>query len=61
MNTPWDNYTLYDANIKPKKISSRELEEGILHAFKKVYSSGVAVEKGKHFRNIFFELHKKGK
>jgi len=60
IDTPWDNYTLYDANIKPKKMSSQELEEGILHTFKKVYSSGVAIEKSKYFRNVFFELRKKG-
>jgi len=60
LDTPWDNYTLYDANIKPKKMSSQELEEGILHTFKKVYSSGVAIEKSKYFRNVFFELRKKG-
>ena len=60
LNTPWDNYTLYDANIKPRKMSSQELEEGIVRTFQKVYSSDVAVGKSKHFRNIFFELHKKG-
>jgi len=60
IDTPWDNYTLYDANIKPNKMSSQELEEGILHTFKKVYSSGVAIEKSKYFRNVFFELRKKG-
>ena len=59
LDTPWDNYTFYDANIKPRKMSSQELEEGILHTFKKVYSSGVAAEKSKYFRNIFFELRKK--
>ena len=60
LDTPWDNYTLYDVNIKPKRMNSRELEEGILHTFKKVYSSGVAVEKSKYFRNVFFKLRKKG-
>ena len=61
LDTPWDNYTLYDVNIKPKKMSSQELEEGILRTFKEVYSSGVAAEKSKYFGNIFFELHKKSK
>lgn len=60
LDTPWDNYTLYDANIKLKKMSSRQLEEGILRAYKKVYSSGVALEKRQYFRNIFFELRKRG-
>jgi radical SAM superfamily enzyme YgiQ (UPF0313 family) len=60
LDTPWDYYTLYDANIKLKKMSSRQLEEGILQTFKKVYSSGVALDKREHFRNIFFELRKRG-
>jgi radical SAM superfamily enzyme YgiQ (UPF0313 family) len=60
LDTPWDNYTFYDANIKLKNMSSRQLEEGILHTFKRVYSPGVALEKREHFRNIFFELHKRG-
>jgi len=59
LDTPWDNYTFYDANIRPKKMSSRDLEEGVLHTFKKVYSSDVAVEKSKYFRDIFSELRQK--
>jgi radical SAM superfamily enzyme YgiQ (UPF0313 family) len=60
LSTPWDHYTLYDANIRLKKMSSRQLEEGILQTFKKVYSSAVALEKREYFRNIFFELRKRG-
>jgi len=60
LDTPWDNYTFYDVNIKPKKMSSQELKEGILYTFKKVYSSVVAAEKSEYFKNVFFELRKKG-
>jgi radical SAM superfamily enzyme YgiQ (UPF0313 family) len=60
LDTPWDRYTLYDANIRLKKMSSRQLEEGILQTFKKVYSSAVALEKREYFRNIFFELRNRG-
>ncbi len=59
LNTPWDNYTLYDINIKPKKMSPRELEKGILHTFKKVYSPSVAIEKSRYFKNIYSELRQK--
>ena len=59
LNTPWDNYTLYDINIKPKKMSPRELEKGILHTFKKVYSPSVAIEKSRFFKNIYSELRQK--
>ena len=61
LNTPWDNYTLYDVNIRPKRISPVELEKGILDTFKKVYSPDVAVDKGGYFKNVFFELRKKPK
>ena len=61
LNTPWDNYTLYDVNIKPKRMSPQELEKGILDTFKKVYSPDVAVDKGGYFKNVFFELRKKPK
>jgi radical SAM superfamily enzyme YgiQ (UPF0313 family) len=60
LNTPWDQYTLYDANIRLQKMSPWQLEEGILQTFKKVYSSAVALEKREYFRNIFLELRKRG-
>jgi radical SAM superfamily enzyme YgiQ (UPF0313 family) len=57
--TPWENYTLYDVNIKPKKMSPHELEKGILDTFKKVYSSSVAIEKSRYFKNIYSLLRQK--
>jgi hypothetical protein len=59
LNTPWENYTLYDVNIKPKKMSPHELEKGILDTFKKVYSSSVAIEKSRYFKNIYSLLRQK--
>jgi len=56
LNTRWENYTLYDVNIKPKKMSPHELEKGILDTFKKVYSPGTAIEKGAYFKGIFSKL-----
>jgi radical SAM superfamily enzyme YgiQ (UPF0313 family) len=53
LDTSWDNYTLYDANIKPARMTSRELEEGILDVFKQVYSPAVAAGKRVHFKGIF--------
>ena len=61
LNTPWENYTLYDVNIKPKKMSPHELEKGILDTFKKVYSPGAAIEKGSYFKSIYSELRQKPK
>ena len=59
LDTPWDNYTFYDVNIKPNKMSPQELEKGIVDVFKKVYSSGVAVEKRRYFKDIFSEMRRK--
>jgi len=56
LNTLWDNYTLYDVNIKPKRMSAQELEKGIFDIFKKVYSPDVAVDKGGYFKNVFFRI-----
>jgi radical SAM superfamily enzyme YgiQ (UPF0313 family) len=61
LETPWENYTFYDANIKPKKMSPRQLEEGVLGVFKRVYSPEVAAEKSKYFRDIFSERHRRAK
>ena len=53
LDTSWENYTFYDVNIKPNKMSCQELEKGILDVFKKVYSPDVAAGKRKYFKNIF--------
>lgn len=58
MDTPWSNYTLYNVNIKPKRMNVQELERGILYTFKRVYSEKVAREKTKYFKNIFSQLVK---
>ena len=56
LDTPWENYTLYDVNIRPKRMSPQELEEGILRTFKRVYAPQVAHEKAAYFRDIFASL-----
>jgi radical SAM superfamily enzyme YgiQ (UPF0313 family) len=58
LDTSWENYTFYDVNIKPNKMSCQELEKGILDVFKKVYSPGVAAGKRKYFKNIFFTMRR---
>jgi radical SAM superfamily enzyme YgiQ (UPF0313 family) len=61
LDTPWENYTLYDVNIRPKKMSPMQLEQGVLKAFQKIYSPEVAVEKAKYFKHIFSRLSKEFK
>lgn len=57
LNTPWDNYTFYDVNIKPKGMTPEELEQGILHTFNRIYSSKVALGKQRYFKNIAAKVH----
>lgn len=59
LDTPWENYTLYDVNIMPKKMSPQELEEGLLDTFKRVYSPTVAAEKNRYFKNIYFHMRRR--
>jgi radical SAM superfamily enzyme YgiQ (UPF0313 family) len=58
LDTSWENYTFYDVNIKPDKMSCQELEKGILDVFKKVYSPNVAAEKRKYFKDIFATMRR---
>ncbi len=53
LDTPWENYTFYDVNIKPRNMTPEELEQGVLHTFKRIYSPGVAVSKQRYFKNLF--------
>ena len=56
LDTPWENYTLYDANITPKRMSALELEQGVLASFKKVYSEDEALVKARYFKAVFSRL-----
>lgn len=58
LNTPWSNYTFYDVNIKPKKMTPKKLEQGILNTFKAIYNQEVGIRKAKHFKSIFSSLRK---
>lgn len=57
LDTPWENYTFYDVNIKPRNMTPEELEQGVLHTFKRIYSPEVAVSKQRYFKNLFAEEH----
>jgi radical SAM superfamily enzyme YgiQ (UPF0313 family) len=61
LDTSWENYTFYDVNIKPDKMTCQELEKGILEVFKKVYSPDVAAGKRKYFKNIFSAMRRSPK
>jgi radical SAM superfamily enzyme YgiQ (UPF0313 family) len=58
LDTPWENYTLYDVNIRPKNMTPEELEQGILDAFKSVYSEQAAAARARHFKAVFARLRR---
>jgi radical SAM superfamily enzyme YgiQ (UPF0313 family) len=59
LDTPWQNYTLYDANIRPRNMSPEQLQQGVLETFKSVYSKQAAAAKARHFREIFSRLQER--
>lgn len=61
LDHPWENYTLYDSNIRPLKMSPAELESGVLRAFQNVYSRENANTKTRHFKKIFSHLRRNKK
>jgi radical SAM superfamily enzyme YgiQ (UPF0313 family) len=61
LDTSWENYTLYNVNIKHHRMTSQEMEKGILDVFKRVYSPSIAAEKRKYFRDIFSTMRENSK
>lgn len=51
--TPWDNYTFLDVNFIPKRMSSEELQSGLLEIYKKVYNKEMAIKRTQHFKEIY--------
>lgn len=58
LDTSWSNYTLYDVNIKPARMSCEQLGSGIIEVFKRVYSPEVAAAKRRYFREVFSSRHR---
>jgi len=53
--TSWENYTFWDVNFIPKMMSYKEIENGMLNAFEKIYS----LERMKKTTSYFKEIFKK--
>ncbi len=49
----WDNYTFWDVNFVPRKMSSEELRDGLLSVHKEIYNKEVLKRTMNHFKNIY--------
>ncbi len=54
--TTWDNYTCLDINYRPKKMSVKQLEDGLINTWNKIYSKEVALNKAKYFKKLYAVL-----
>ncbi len=58
-NNNWSNYTGFDVNFIPSKMTEKELQEGFKKAYKKIYSPEVRIRKLKYFKNVYSSLLKR--
>lgn len=56
LSKDWSNYTGFDVNFRPNKMTPEELQGGLRKIYKKIYSSDVRLRKLKHFKNIYLKL-----
>jgi radical SAM superfamily enzyme YgiQ (UPF0313 family) len=52
LDTPWENYTVYDINYVPKNMTARELAAGQLRVYRFITSAEYARERLAYFRQI---------
>ncbi|PIP68074.1 MAG: B12-binding domain-containing radical SAM protein [Candidatus Omnitrophica bacterium CG_4_9_14_0_2_um_filter_42_8] len=56
LSNEWDNYTFFDVNYVPKKITRDELQKGLLSVYSRVYNRDVHLEKARYFKEIYRAL-----
>lgn len=49
----WDKCTLFDVNFTPKRMTVRELEEGMLWLFKEIYNDEQLLKRKRYFMEIY--------
>ena len=52
LSNDWSNYTMFDVNFLPKKMSKEELEDGLLTMYQRIYSKEVQLGVANHFKSI---------
>lgn len=56
LSTNWDNYTFLKANYMPKRMSTTELEKGLLEVYQEVYNKKTSMERARYFKKIYLNL-----
>jgi radical SAM superfamily enzyme YgiQ (UPF0313 family) len=56
LQTSWDNYTGYDVNFTPKKMSASQLQEGLINMYKRVTQKEVFLKNMAYFKKIQKDL-----
>ena len=51
----WDRCTLFDVTFEPKRMSVRDLEEGLMYLFRELYNDRVYAKRKRHY----MEIHKR--
>jgi len=52
----WDRCTLFDVNFRPKHMSVRDLEEGLMFLFGELYNESVYARRKRHYMEIYKNL-----
>jgi len=52
----WDRYSFLDVNFIPKRMSSKDLQDGILKVYQEVYSKENRFKIASHFKKIYTNL-----
>jgi radical SAM superfamily enzyme YgiQ (UPF0313 family) len=52
LETSWENYTGYNINFRPQKMTIREMEVGIVQLYQKIYQKDLFYKKMKYFKEI---------
>lgn len=57
----WEKYSFLDVNFIPQKMSIKELQNGILQVYQRVYAKSVKIKTAEYFKNIYLDLLKNRK
>jgi radical SAM superfamily enzyme YgiQ (UPF0313 family) len=57
--TSWDNYTFGDLNIIPKKITEKDLMDGVMETLQTIFAPESRLRVTKHFKEIMKNLIEK--
>ena len=56
LSNDWSNYTMFDVNFLPKKMSKEELQHGLLTMYQRIYRKDVQLRVANHFKSIVKQL-----